>query len=373
MSEIFMAGPDISKEDEEIVLDALRHGWYGSRAYEYVEKFELEFAKYHNRKYGLMTTNCTSAIHLALLSINLDKSSEVIVPDCTWIGSASPINYVGAKTIFADIDKDNWCISPDSIKMNINDNTKAIVTVNLYGNMPNYEEIEKICESKSIFLLEDAAESLGSKYNKKRSGSFGDFSFFSFHRSKTITTGEGGMLLTDNDELYDRCKFLRDHGRDPGSYYNTEIAYKYMPFNLQAALGYSQFKKIDKLVERKREIWSLYKTSLKELPDLHFNIEPNNVFNSVWSTTCVFGDSYSFTNDEIIEKLNKANLPARPFFYPLSSLPAYNEESKYKNKNINSYTISKKGINLPSALNITNDQIKHYCNSLIEMVEKNEK
>ena len=130
--------------------------------------------------------------------------------------------------------------------------TKAIIAVNLYGNMPEYDEIESLCKKNSIYLIEDAAESLGSTYKNRRSGNFGNFSVFSFHRSKTLTTGEGGMLLTDDKTLYDRCKFLRDHGRQPGSYFNTEIAYKFMPFNLQAALGYSQFKRLNKLVERKK-------------------------------------------------------------------------------------------------------------------------
>ena len=367
-NQIFMSGPSISIEDEKIVIDALRNGWYGSKAYEYVEKFEYEFASYHNRKFALMTTNCTSAIHLALLSINVNKEDEVIVPDCTWIGSSSAIKYIGAETKFADIDRDNWCISAETLEARISNKTKAVVVVNLYGNMPNYNELEKLCKTKSIHIIEDAAESLGSIYEGRKSGNFGTFSVFSFHRSKTLTTGEGGMLLTDDLEFYKRCKFLRDHGRQPGTYYNTEIAYKYMPFNLQAALGYAQLKRIDELVSRKREIWQLYKEKLSDVPNLFFNIEPENTFNSVWSTTCVLGDQYEIDSSHIIEKLSDYNLPARPFFYPLSSLPAYNEKKEYEKINNVSYSISKKGFNLPCALNITNDQINTYCETLKQII-----
>ncbi len=370
MSEIFMAGPSISKEDEEIVLDALRNGWYGSKAYEYVERFEKEFARYHDRKYGLMTTNCTSAIHLTLLSLGLENDDEIIVPECTWIGSSSPINYVGAKPIFADINDQNWCLSADTIESSISKKTKAVIVVNLYGNMPEYDEIEKLCKSHSIHIIEDAAESLGSKYRGRKSGNFGAFSVFSFHRSKTITTGEGGMLLTDDEKLYERCKFLRDHGRSPGTYYNTEIAYKYMPFNLQAALGYAQFKRIDELVNRKRQIWKLYKEKLKKIPNLFFNVEPSHVFNSVWSTTCVLGKEYKLDNNILMNKLSEQGLPSRPFFYPLSSLPAYNKKKEYGSKNVVSYSISKKGINLPCALNITDDQIHQYCEALEKIILK---
>ncbi len=368
MSEIFMAGPDITSEDEEYVLDALRNGWYGSKAYYYVEKFESEFAKFHERKYALMTTNCTSAIHLCLLSLNISEEDEVIVPDCTWIGSASPIKYVGGKTIFADIDEENWCLSSDSIEAALSKKTKAIIAVNLYGNMPEYDEIESLCKKNSIYLIEDAAESLGSTYKNRRSGNFGDFSVFSFHRSKTLTTGEGGMLLTDDKNLYNRCKFLRDHGRQPGSYFNTEIAYKFMPFNLQAALGYSQFKRLDKLVERKKRILDIYKEEMSDISDLFFNTEPSYIYNSAWSTTLVLGKSHNLEKEQIINNLTNQNLPARPFFYPLSSLPAYNQIEKYEQVNLISYSISKKGINLPCALNITDEQIKSYCSALKSII-----
>ena len=233
MSDIYMAGPSVTEEDLKYVVDSFKNGWYGDKAYYYVEKFEYEFAKFHSRNFALMTPNCTSAIHLVLAGLGIKEGDEVIVPDCTWIGSAAAIKYQGASTVFADIDKKNWCISTESLQKNINKKTKAVIVVNLYGNMPDYTEISSICKRNNIHLIEDAAESLGSKFKNQRAGKFGIASTFSFHRTKTITTGEGGMLLLDDRKLFERCKFLRDHGRKPGTYFNTEVTFKYMPFNLQ--------------------------------------------------------------------------------------------------------------------------------------------
>ena len=268
--EIYMAGPSITDHEVNTVMDALKNGWYGKDAYYYVEKFEKEFSKYHDRKFALMTPNCTTALHLLLTGLGIKDDDEVIVPDCTWVGSVAGITYLRAKTIFADIDKNNWCLSAKTIEEKITEKTKAVIVVDLYGNMPNYKEIEKLCKDKNLFLIEDSAEALGSKYDGIRAGKFGIGSTFSFHRTKTITTGEGGMLLIDDEKLYDRCKFLRDHGRQPGTYFNTEITYKYMPFNVQAALGLAQFQRIDELVEKKRWIWNGFKERLSDIEDIYF-------------------------------------------------------------------------------------------------------
>ena len=186
--------------------------------------------------------------------MNIGKGDEVIVPECTWIGSCAGVIYQNAKIVFADIDKDTWCLSASTIKDKITSRTKLVIVVNLYGNMAEWDEILRLQKKYKFEIFEDAAESLGSLYGKVKSGKFGLASFFSFHRTKTISTGEGGMMLTDNKKLFERAKFLRDHGRKPGSYFTEEVAFKYMPFNLQAALGYAQLKRI-KLLVKKKEIF----------------------------------------------------------------------------------------------------------------------
>lgn len=358
VKDIYMAGPWVTKLEEEIVLDALRNGWYGKDAYFYVEKFESEFALYHDRKYALMTPNCTTAIHLLLAGLNIADGDEVIVPECTWIASAAPIKYQRATTVFADIDPINWCTSPQALEDKITSKTKAVIVVDLYGNMPDMHLLQSICNKHGIYLIEDAAESIGSTYRNIRAGKFGIGSVFSFHRTKTITTGEGGMLLLDDEKLYNRCKFLRDHGRAPGTYFNTEVTFKYMPSNLAASLGYAQFLRIEELVAKKRWIWTKFKEYFSEIDDLYFNPEPAEVFNSVWCTALVFGESHQVTKEHIIHELTKMDLPSRPFFYPLTLLPAYGANVEQGKKNSpTAYSISERAINLPCAFNVSEDQI----------------
>ena len=354
MYNIPMAGPWITEHEEKIVLDALRNGWYGRDAYYYVETFEAEFARYHDRKYALMTPNCTTALHLLLAGLGVGDADEVIAPECTWIGSTACITYQRAKTVFADIDPVHWCLTPETIERAITPRTKAVIVVDLYGNMPDWDAIAELCARRGIHVIEDAAEALGSKYKGIRAGKFGIASTFSFHRTKTITTGEGGMLLLDDEKLFERCKLLRDHGRAPGTYYNMEVTFKYMPFNLQAALGYAQFQRIDDLVGKKRWIWQGYRERLSDIPDLQFNPEANDVHNGVWNTALVFGKSHRMGRDTAILELGKLGVPTRPFFYPLSSLPAYPDREKDgRRDNPVAYDVSGRGINLPCALNLT--------------------
>lgn len=284
---IEMAGPWVSEEDIAIVNDMLRNGWYGKDAYHYVEAFEHDFARWHGRQYALMTPNCTTSIHLLLDGLDITDGDEVIVPECTWVASAAPVVYQRAKPVFADIDPVSWCICPQSVKKLITPKTKAVIAVDLYGNMPDMAALQKICDEAGIYLIEDAAEALGSSLNGVRAGKFGVGSVFSFHRTKTITTGEGGCLLLDDEKLYERCKFLRDHGRAPGTYFNTEVTFKYMPSNLQASLAYAQFQRIDELVERKRWIWRTFEKHLADVPDIQTNPEPEGVYNGVWAPAVV--------------------------------------------------------------------------------------
>lgn len=365
MNTIHMAGPWITELEIKTVEDAMRN-WY-ENPYYYVETFQKEFAKYHDRKYGIMTPNCTTSIHLLLTALGISDGDEVIVPECTWIASAAGITYLRATPVFCDIDPSDWCLDPESVRKSITPRTKAIIAVDLFGNMPRLDELQEIADSHGIYLIEDSAEALGSTYRGVKAGKFGVGSVFSFHRTKTLTTGEGGMLLLDDDKLYERCMVLRDHGRRPGGpmYYNFEVTYKYMPFNIQAALGYAQFQRLGELVGRKREIFTMYKERLADIEDLQFNAEPAHVFNSVWTTGLVFGKSHNMTKLDAIKKLEEVGIPARPFFYPLSSLPAYPGcEERYRDHNPVSYDVSSRGINLSCAMNLTEEQIDAICNGI---------
>jgi perosamine synthetase len=371
MNPLYMAGPWITEHEVKVVTDAMRNGWY-ENAYWYVETFQKEFAAYHGRKYGIMTPNCTTAIHLLLTGLGVKDDDEVICPECTWIATAAPIVYLRARPVFCDIEPANWCLDPESVKTSITPRTKAIIAVDLYGNMPLMDELRAIADAHGIPLVEDAAEALGSVYKGTRAGKFGVGSVFSFHRTKTITTGEGGMLLLDDDKLYERCMFLRDHGRVAGvPYYNSEVTYKYMPFNLQAALGYAQFQRIEELVGRKRELLAKYKERLSDIEDIQLNNEPAHVVNGVWTTAVVFGKSHGLNKAQIMKGITDQGLPSRPFFYPLSSLPAFPGFAEaYAGKNPVAYDISDRGINLSCAMNLTDEQIDAQCNAIRRVLKR---
>jgi perosamine synthetase len=366
MSTIQMAGPSITQVERDAVMDAMTTGWY-EKPYWYVEEFQRTFAAWHGRRFGIMTPNCTTSIHLMMTALGIGPGDEVIVPECTWIASAAPITYLRATPVFCDIDPVSWCLDPASVRRAITPRTKAIVAVDLFGNMPDLHALQAIADEAGIVLLEDAAEAVGSVLRGKRAGSFGKASFFSFHRTKTITTGEGGMLLLDDEELAARCMILRDHGRRPGGamYVNEEVTYKYMPFNLQAALGWAQFQRVDELVAKKRWLLEAYRKGLADIPDLHFNPEPEGGVNGAWITGLVFGASHRMTKARAMEGLLALGLPARPFFYPLSSLPAYpGMQARYEPLNPVSYDVSLRGINLPGALNLGQGEIDAVCRGI---------
>lgn len=347
-------------------MDAMQNGWYGDRKYWYVENFEKEFAQYHDRKYAMMTPNCTSAIHLLLLGLGIGPGDEVIVPECTWIASATHITHVGAKTVFADIDESTWCMSAESLERAITPKTKAVIVVDLYGNMPDMDAIRRVTEKYGIYLIEDAAGALGSVYRGKKAGSFGVGSVFSFHRTKTITTGEGGMLLVDDQRLYERCHFLRDHGRSKDKhYFNDEVAYKYMPCNLLGSLGYAQFQRVEELVQAKRHLLERYRQVFADVPDVYLNPEPPEGRNGAWCTALVFGRSHKINKEYVIAELVKKGFEGRPYFYPLSSMPAYGSRgAEMAPKNPVAYDLSYRAICLPAAFKTSDAQLLEYCNGI---------
>lgn len=360
-----LAGPWMTEHEVETVTKMLRDGWDG---YYFVEEFERRFAQWHNRKYALMTPCCTHAIHLILLALNVGEGDEVIAPECTWTGSIAPITYTGAKPIFADIDPIRWCLTAKTIEEKITPRTKAIVVVDLYGNMPEMDAIAKLAEKHNIFLIEDSAEALGSEYKGVRAGKFGVGSVHSFHRTKTLVTGEGGCLLLDDDAIYERAKFLRDHGRSTENpYFVLEPAPKYMPSNFQASLAYAQFDRIEQLVCRKKEILHRYKKNLPRKVGVSLNFENEKTVNGAWATSLVIDEEMAHTGEGLGAFLAAKNIASRPFFYPMTSVPAYHEYQPLgQQQNPVSYSVSKRGITLPSHFLLTNEHIDLVSERILE-------
>jgi perosamine synthetase len=252
--------------------------------------------------------------------------------------------------------------------------TKAVIPVNLYGNIPEMDEIISIARHHNIIVIEDAAESIGSEYKGCKAGGFGNVGVFSFHGSKTMTTGEGGMLVTNDEIIFQKCLFLRDHGRssDGKMFWNHSVAFKYKMSSMQAALGLAQLERIEELVEKKRQIFRWYYEMLKDIKTITLNDEAPFIKNTYWMVTAIIDSKLGFTKENVMDYLAKKNIDPRPFFYPLSSLPAYSstlEAKKAQKRNLISYGISPYGINLPSGLNLTFDNIKYICSTLVEFVE----
>jgi perosamine synthetase len=372
MEHIPVAGPWITRKEIDYVADAAAHAWY-ENANMYHQRFEKAFSDYIGTKYAIALPSCTSAIHLSLLSLGIKKGDEVIVPDLTWIATAAPLSYVGATPVFADCDEKTWCISPDSFQDCITKRTKGVIPVDLYGNMPEMDAVRNIAHDHGIAIIEDAAEAIGSEYHGKRSGSFGDTGVFSFHGSKTMTTGEGGMLVTERKDLYDRCLALRDHGRAPGEkmFWNAEVGYKYKMSSMQAALGLAQLERIDELVERKRQIFSWYRQNLQPVEGITLNSEPSGTKNSYWMVTAIFDPEFQLEKEEIMRMMKEREIDLRPFFYPLSSEPAYDslaQAKKARKRNKVAYRISPYGVNLPCGMNMTENLVKYVCDTLKKVV-----
>lgn len=365
-----MAGPEVTEADIQYVLDALRNGWYGRDAYRYVEAFETEFAAYHDRAYALMTPSCTTAIHLVLEGLGVDSGDDVLVPESTWVGSSAGIRHAGAREVFMDVEESTWCSSARTLEAARTERTRAAIVVDLYGNMPDWDEIEKWSATNGIPVIEDAAESLGGIFGGRRAGKFGVASVFSFHRTKTLTTGEGGILLTDDRQLFERCRFLRDHGREPGSYFNTEVAFKYMPSNLMASLGYGQLQRIDELTGAKQHVLHLFRDLLSDLPEVRLNPEPDGVVNGAWATGVVFTSESGLTGAGAMTVLAEHGVPTRPFFYPLSSLPAYADvKTGGPDRNPTAYALYERGLHLPCALEMSDQQVEYVSGVIRHYVE----
>lgn len=353
---IVITKPSITDLEIDYVNDAIRNGW-GPKCYDYINRFEKEFAEYEGSSYALATSSCTGAIHLALMALGVKAGDEVIIPDITWIASVEPVLYIGAKPVMVDVLPDTWCIDPAKVQAAISPKTKAIIVVHVYGNLVDMDYIMEIAKKHSLVVLEDAAEGLGSEINGQKAGSIGDAGVFSFHGTKTISTGEGGMIVTNNADVYQRAKILNDHGRDPKigkTFWMAEYGYKYKMSNLQAAMGCAQIERADDLVSRKREVFSWYQEELRNFPGI-LNPQIEGTKNSYWMPTLIVDKPFDRENLFLFMKEN--NIDSRPFFYPLSSLPMFERKST----NVVAYDIHARGINLPSHHDLKRSDVIYIC------------
>ncbi|WP_419736698.1 DegT/DnrJ/EryC1/StrS family aminotransferase [Pseudomonas sp. COR18] len=352
MSRIHYTKPSVGELESRYVLDAVQHGW-GERCYEYITRFEKSFAEHLGVPYAIATSSCTGALHMGMAALGVGPGDEVILANTNWIASAAPIDYLGATPVFVDVLADSWCLDPEQVERAITPRTKAIVAVHLYGNLCDMDALLAIGARHGIAVIEDAAEAIGSQWRGKAAGSLGAFGAFSFHGTKTMTTGEGGIFVTSDKALYERVLTLSNHGRVSGSkrqFWPDFIGFKYKMSNLQAAIGCAQIERVEELIARKRAIFARYADGLLGVPGVSLNPQPAHSRNGYWMPTVVFDAETGITRETLIEAFQAANIDARVFFWPLSSLPMFEGVSVDTPM---AFSLSGRAINLPSYHDMT--------------------
>jgi len=343
--------PSITELEVHYATDAAANGW-GDQCYAYINRFEELFKRHLGVQYAIATSSCTGALHMGMAALGIGPGDEVILADTNWIATAAPIVHQGAKPVFVDILPDSWCIDPEQAEAAITPRTKAIIAVHLYGNLSDMDHLLAIGEKHDIPIIEDAAEAIGSVYHGRRAGSMGCFGAFSFHGTKTLTTGEGGMFVTNDANLYERVLTLSNHGRARSQikqFWPDLIGFKHKMSNVQAAIGCAQVERIDELITRKREIFANYRDLLMGFLDISVNPEAADNVNGAWMPSAVFSAASGVTREQLQAAFATDNIDARVFFHPLSSLPMF----EVQKQNSLAWDIPGRAINLPSFHDIT--------------------
>ncbi|MCP9808659.1 aminotransferase class I/II-fold pyridoxal phosphate-dependent enzyme [Cyanobium sp. HWJ4-Hawea] len=360
---ILTAGPSISQYESFYAYDAAINGWNADWS-KYLNLLEACFKDYIGVRYALATSSCTGAMHIALLALGLGEGDEIIVPDLTWVATANAVRYVNATPIFVDVNKDDWTINPSEIEKAITDKTKAIMPVHMYGHPANMEAVMAIAKKFSLLVIEDAAPSIGAEFKEKKTGSFGHFSAFSFQGAKLMVTGEGGMLLTDDFELYSKAKKIWDQGRNAEvnvPFWIDEKGLKYKMSNIQAAIGLGQLNRIETLVAMKRRVFGWYHKYLSENNCIALNHEPKDCRSIYWMSSIKVLSHSPVNRDQLINALRADNIDTRPVFPAISQYPIWQNKSL---PSPNALHIGKTCINLPSGVGLSEAVIKYVCSRI---------
>ncbi len=343
--------PSITELEVRYATDAAANGW-GEHCYDYIHRFEAMFREHLGVKHAIATSSCTGALHMGMAALGIGPGDEVILADTNWVATAAPIVHLGATPVFVDVLPDSWCLDPERVEVGITPKTKAIVAAHIYGNLCDMDRLLAIGKRHGIPVIEDAAEAIGSVWHGQRAGSMGAFGTFSFHGTKTITTGEGGMFVTNDDALYEHVLTLSNHGRARGQvkqFWPDMVGYKYKMSNVQAALGCAQMERADELITRKRAVFEVYRRSLSSLGGVELNAEPPGTQNGYWMPTVVFDEASGVTREQMMAAFSQENIDARVFFWPLSSTPPFPSERH----NPVAHSLAARAINLPAFYDIT--------------------
>jgi perosamine synthetase len=365
---ISISSPLLEGNELKYITECIHTNWISSQG-KFVRGFESLFEQYHSGYKALAVSNGTVALHLALAALGIGKGDEVIVPDLTFAASVNAIIYTGATPVLVDVEMDSWNVSVDKIKKAISSKTKAIMPVHLYGLPCNMEEIAAIAKEYKLFVVEDCAEALGSTFIGRPVGTFGDAATFSFFGNKTITTGEGGMILFKDKVIAERAAMLRDHGMNKNRrYWHDEVGYNYRLTNIQAAIGVAQFERLEEFVRRKRNTASIYNFRLGKYSFLRLPISNDEFYNSFWLYTLLVNEDAPFNRGDLMDFLKHRAVETRPVFFPLHSMPPYIDYGK-SSELYNSIQISNTGMSLPSAVSLSEREAYYICDCIDQFVQ----
>lgn len=349
-----VAAPDLTGNELKYVTECIKTEWVSSNG-SFVPLFEKKFAHFAQKKFGISTSSGTTALHLALLAAGVGKGDEVIIPTLTFVATANTVLYTGAKPIFVDSEYSTWCMDPKDVEKKINKRTKAIIPVHLYGHPANMSAIMTLAKKYRLVVIEDAAEAHGALFAGRCVGSFGHINCFSFFGNKTMTTGEGGMVVTDDEEVAKKIKYLGEGGRDrtKNVYYHTVLGYNYAMTNLQAAVGVAQLERIREFVSRKRKIAMLYKKEFKNVDLIEVSPEVKGAKSNYWMFSIVLKNKVKISRDDLIVKLQSNGIETRPFFHPMHQIPYMKTKEKFPVAEF----LAANGLNLPSGVKLTEKEI----------------
>ncbi len=367
--------PRIFKEEKVNVKDCMDTGWISSEG-SYVKKFESKFAKYNKRSYAIAVSSGTAALEIAIKSLSLKRGDEIIIPTFSIISTVLCVIKFGLKPVLVDSNLNTWNMDVDEVIKKITNRTKAIIVTHIYGFPVDMRKILNIARKRRIRIVEDAAEMIGQTYYNKKCGSFGDISTFSFYANKHITTGEGGMILTNEKKLYQKCKSLRNlcFGDGKNRFNHDDIGWNYRMTNLQAAVGCGQLKNISWIIKRKREIGRRYMSLLRKSKKIH--IQPYKLkysTNIFWVYGVLLKKGIGISRDRVVKKLMNSNIQTRNFFFPMHKQKIFKKMKVFsKNKRFNNADLlSQNGFYLPSGLGISNSEIDYVGKTLLQVLENN--
>jgi perosamine synthetase len=372
--------PSLEGRELEYVTDCIRSGWVSSLG-EYVKRFEREFAAYCGVRYGAATHNGTVALHLALAALGVGPGDEVILPTLTFVATANAVVYTGATPVFVDSEPSTWNIDPAAAARAITPRTRAIIAVHLYGHPADMDPLRALADQHGLMLIEDAAEAHGARYKGQRVGSLSDVAVFSFFGNKIITTGEGGMVVTDDAALAERCFFLGNQARHKENpYWHPEIGYNYRMTNVQAALGVAQLERIEEFIAIRARNADHYRRRLSEVPGLSPPPCAEWAENVYWMYTVLVEEDYGLDRDSVMVRLRQQGIDTRPVFYPIHTLPMYNsprypvwgaEGTGGDSRGLPvAEELGRKGINLPSGATLRPEQVDLVCDALAGICQR---